>query len=645
MLSTLFRKLFARADAPAATDFVAAFRLYAGGRLDEAERACAGLARAPRADVDYLLGLIAQARGDFPAAAERFAAAVRGREGEATFRYSLGEALAQLGRHEAAAGELERFVALAEASDARQVKARLAAADCRARSGDEGGSRAWYESAVAAAGGDPAALTEVVFALREAGRDDEARAAQARAIGVRRDLVSRLRHALLIPAVYDSCAEIGAVRERFAAELDELARLPPEPVDDPDVAVGTMPFYLAYHNAPNRDLLRKLCAVMRRVYRPATDPHALAPRRASGRLRVGFVSTYFHNHSAGRVTIGLPRDLPRDRFEVHVFAIAPASDPMRLAFERAADRYLALPRALEEARRAIAAAGLDVLVFADIGMHPTTYFLSLCRLAPLQVAHWGHSETSGVDTVDCYLSADGVEIESAQAHYSETLLRPKAFFLPGFARPVLAARESRESLGLPADRTLYACLQMPFKLHPDMDEVLAAILERDPRAEIALLDRHPGWREKLRRRFARTLGAGAARIRFLPGMSQERYLATLAAADVVLDPLYFGGCNSSCEALALGAPVVTLPGTHLFGRFTLGLYEEMGLRDCVAGSAGDYVERAVRIATDRGYRDQLAREIEARSAVLFERRDITLAFAEFLERAVRSERRPSAAEA
>ncbi|MGH8700799.1 MAG: hypothetical protein ACREVR_06430, partial [Burkholderiales bacterium] len=526
------------------------------------------------------------------------------------------------------------------------VKARLFAADCRAQLGDEAGAQLWFESATTAAGSDPAALTQVVFALRGAARDEEARAVQSHAIRLQQDLVSRVRRALLIPAIYTSRQEISAVRERFSVELDELLRLAPEPVSDPDAAVGTLPFYLAYHDAPNRDLLRKLCAVMRRVYRPTTDPHALAPTRTSSKLRIGFVSTYFHTHSVGRTTIGLIRDLPRDRFEVHVFAVDPANDSMRLAIEHAADRYQSIPRAIEEVRRAIAAAKLDVLLFADIGMHPTTYFLALCRLAPIQIATWGHSETSGVDTIDYYLSSDAVEIESAQDHYSETLVRPKAFFLPRYARPTLAAPASRESLGLPPRRPLYACLQMPFKLHPDMDAVLAAVLERDPRGEIALLDRHAFWSEQLRQRFTRTIGADATRIRFLPKMSHERYLATIAAADVVLDPLYFGGCNSSCEALALGVPVVTLPGTHLFGRFTLGLYEEMGLRDCVAGSTDAYVDRAVQIGTERDYREHLAREINARSAVLFDREDFTLAFAEFIEREARSERRrPAAAEA
>jgi predicted O-linked N-acetylglucosamine transferase (SPINDLY family) len=368
---------------------------------------------------------------------------------------------------------------------------------------------------------------------------------------------------------------------------------------------------------------------------PVAGQSALPKRPPRGkRIRIGFVSSFFQLHSVARTTIGFIRDLPRERFEVHVFAIEPADDAMRRAVESAADVYVKLTRELAAIRRAIEDTALDVLVFADLGMDPVTYALALWRLAPLQAVSWGHSDTSGIDTIDCYLSARGVEIDAAQAHYTERLVRPDAFFLGGYERPRLAHPAGREALGLPAQARLYGCLQPVFKLHPDIDHVLGALLERDARAEIVLLESKAHAAALVRERFARTLGPLARRIRFLPALPMDRYVATLAAMDVALDPLYFGGCNSSCEALALGVPLVTLPGEHLYGRFTLGLYREMGIEDCVAASVDDYVERAHRLASDRDYRGAVSREIASRSGVLFDRKDITLAYADFFEDAL-----------
>jgi predicted O-linked N-acetylglucosamine transferase (SPINDLY family) len=170
-----------------------------------------------------------------------------------------------------------------------------------------------------------------------------------------------------------------------------------------------------------------------------------------------------------------------------------------------------------------------------------------------------------------------------------------------------------------------------FKLHPDFDGVLASLLERDPEGEILLMGSAAATTHEVRRRFARTIGPDASRIRFLPKVAAPLYLSTLAAADVALDPMYFGGCNSSIDAFALGVPVVTLPGDHLYGRFTLGLYREMGLGDCVASTPAEYVDIAHRLASNADLRESASQAIRERSGVLYERTDITSAYADFLE--------------
>lgn len=633
MLSSVLKELFGRrrsaARAPAEPEFAAAFRLYEEGRLDEAALACRSVTGAPQPDVDYLQGLIAQARGDHAAAAAAFERAVAGRETEASFHFSLAEALAGLGRDEAAARHVRRFLELAEAGDPRRARACMMQLAWHEARGDEEGATDCAARAIAAAQRDPELLTYVAVGCFQESRAGDARRALARRIALEDEYATRVHRAAMLPAIYDSREEIDAVRRCFGAELDELLAREARAASKPERAIGNLPFYLAYHNANNAGLLRKFCAVARRACREESQP--LPTTRAPGKLRVGFVSTFFYSHSVGRTTIGLMRDLPRENIDVHVFAVGPAEDPMRAAIERAADRYYRLPHDLDIVRAAIGAARLDALVFADIGMHPLTYFLALGRLAPLQLATWGHSETSGVDTIDFYLSARDVEVEGAQTHYSEVLLWPKAFFLPGYERPRAVARPEREALGLPGARTLYACLQPEFKLHPDTDAIFASILERDPRAEILLLASRPGWSARIRRRLARSLGVNAQRVRFVPhSRDNRRFLAILASVDVLLDPLYFGGCNSSCEAFALGVPVVTLPGSHLYGRFTGALYREMRLTECVAHSVEDYVERALRIGREPELRRAVSGEILRRCEVLFERKDLTLEFARFI---------------
>lgn len=623
MLGGLFKRLLRGVARQPGPDFSTAYGLYEQGRLDEAQQACDALCGVARADIDFLRGLIARKRGDFETAEDAISAALDARPEEPTFHHEMANVQLSLERYEKAIEEFERFLGCAPQDDSRRVFACVTAAACCIELGDGDGVRSWFERAREA---DPFNAAILISGrLFDAGKVDEARLELAAAPRAGAYL-PRLRRALMIPAIYQSRDDIEATRERISRELHELlTHERPERTGSPVYEIGLTPFYLAYHNSNNVEIMKDVCGAMRRAYVP--PPSSIEGAKRAGRVRIGFVSMYFYSHSIGRITLGLIRDLPRDRFSVSVFAVAPADDPLRAAVERAADRYSRLPEDLDGVRRDIEAARLDVLVYADIGMHPLTYFLALSRLAPVQIVAWGHPETTGIDTIDYFLAADGIETPQAQSHYAERLLRPKAFFLGGYPRPPAPQAFDRAALGLRAERRLYACLQPAFKLHPDFDEAFRLILERDPRAEILLLEAKPAWQKDVQRRFARTLEGYEDRVRFLPYMLHARFMATLGNVDVALDPFYFGGGNSSAEALALGVPLVTLPGAHLYGRLTLGLYQELGLRECIAASVDEYAEKALRLANDLDYRENVSSQLRQHAHRLFDRKDATLAFA------------------
>jgi predicted O-linked N-acetylglucosamine transferase (SPINDLY family) len=102
-------------------------------------------------------------------------------------------------------------------------------------------------------------------------------------------------------------------------------------------------------------------------------------------------------------------------------------------------------------------------------------------------------------------------------------------------------------------------------------------------------------------------------------MTQGEYLGWLAAADCVLDtPHYCGGANTTYDAFAVAAPVVTLRGEFHRGRYTAAAYGAMGLSDLVAGTADEYVDRALRFTAEPDFRRQVRKEIANRRKVLFE---------------------------
>ncbi len=448
---------------------------------------------------------------------------------------------------------------------------------------------------------------------------------------------------LALPAIQESRESIRATRSSYEAALDELLERQLT-ISDPGALVGVQSFFLAYHGECDRDLQVKAANLYARALPSLlyVAPHCERRERRPGRVRVGFLSRYFCWHSIGKTSRGLIEKTDRKRFEVFVLRVMPGTnDDTTAAIRACADHYLEVSGdlcALETTCRQLAALELDVLFYQDIGMDPLPYFLAFARLAPVQCVSYGHPNTSGVPAVDYFVSNDLYETADSPRHYSERLaLLHDLPTLAYYYRPRAPSEPaSRTQLGLPEEANLYVCPQTLFKIHPDFDALLAAILERDPRGRLVFIRSNiREWVDRLVARFRSTMPAVADRILFLPSMPGERFMQLLAVSDVMLDPLFFNGMNSSLEALAVGLPVVTLPTALQRGRHTRAMYVRMEMADCIAASEADYVDIAVRLGTDPAARQALRERILNRNHVLYEDLRVVREFERFFEEALR----------
>jgi uncharacterized protein (TIGR03032 family) len=467
------------------------------------------------------------------------------------------------------------------------------------------------------------------YLLFNHGEPEQALEHYERALAAMPTPMNQVLAAGVLPVVYDSATDVDRWRERLTTRVRVLA--------DDGVRIDTtraqVPtnFFLAYQG-------RNDCNVMRdfgRVYQGvelcrAAGGQPLKPR-ADGRLRVGFLSAYFRDHTIGRLNLGRVRHLSRKQFEVTVLSAGRHHDDMARAFERVADRFVAVPRQVETARQIIADQDLDVLIFADVGMDALTSTLAYSRMAPVQCVTWGHPDTTGSPAMDYFLSSDLLEPPGSDEHFTEQLVRLPLLGIH-YERPRRTGPpRSRAFFGLDESRHVYLCPQTLFKFHPDFDVVLAGILNADPQGDLILLEgRVPNWTERLKRRFARTLPDAEHRVRFLPAQPRDDFLALLMTADVLLDPLHFGGGNTSYEALAVGTPIVTWPSPFLRGRITAALYAKMKFTELIVDSADDYIRCAVQLGTQRDFRQQTGQRICETSGVLFEDADEVRVLESFL---------------
>ncbi len=444
--------------------------------------------------------------------------------------------------------------------------------------------------------------------------------------------------AFCLAPIIPSLEAIQHMRRQLEIELTSIA-LSGRTLSDPLREIANINFYLAYHGEDDLDLQRKtaaafLVACPRLAF---TAPHCAGSRCEAGhgrKIKLGILSKHLYRHTIAQLWRGLLTEISREQFEVHVFTIGSQEDSYAQIIREHADSTTTLPDTLAGAQQAIAARELDILLYPDIGMDPTSYFLAFARLAPVQCMFWGHPDTSAVPTIDYFLSGRHLETDQAQSHYNEKLVLlerlPIYYYHP--AEVVLP----RAHFGLDENSTVYLCAQSLFKFHPDFDYALGEILRRDPRGKLVLLAAPSAiWNEQLLQRFERTIPNVLKRVVFVPRLDADEYLGLLRCADVMLDPVHFGGGNTSYQGLAMGVPIVSLPSRYLRGRITYALYEQLGLLDCVVESIEQYIELACRLGTERDFRDSIRDKILAHKGVLFEDREAVVEVEAILEQLFR----------
>lgn len=425
--------------------------------------------------------------------------------------------------------------------------------------------------------------------------------------------VARLKAGCILPPIIPDAARIAIDRARIAATLSVP---PPVTAKDAFAAGGFSNFYLAYHDENDRDLQQALARYYY-TFSPmlgAEAPHVRASGESGKRIRLGLLSRHFFNHTIAYLNHGLIHGLDRDNFELVLIRIPTGLPPDDVCRDlaAAADQVVDLPLDLTQAREIVARLKLDVLHYPDLGMDPLGYFLAFARLARVQTVGWGHPVTTGLPTIDAFLSVDAMEPADAEDHYTESLVRLNAA-VPTVPRPPAPPQIPAQAFGIDPTRPVYLCPQSLFKAHPAFDAVCARILEKDPAAVLYFL----GLWEPLNSTFLSRV-RGGDRLRLLPRVGSAQFPALQACADVILDIPAWSGGKTSLEALAQGIPIVHWPGRFMRGRHTLAFYRQMEFMDCVADSAEGYADLAIRLVNDQAFRAHARGEIAARSHRLFD---------------------------
>ena len=332
---------------------------------------------------------------------------------------------------------------------------------------------------------------------------------------------------------------------------------------------------------------------------PAQPVPALVAARASGRLRIGYLSADFREQATAYLMAGVYEAHDRNDFEITAFDNGhDDASPMRARLERAFDRFVpigALPD--DAAAQAVRDAGIDILVNLNGYFGKPRMNVFARRAAPLQVNYLGFPSTLGATYMD-YIIADRIVIPDVERRfYDEAVVWLPDCYQANDDKRARPAHAGRAEHGLPHGAFVFCNFNQSYKLAPETFALWLRLLRGNPNSVLWLLQDRDCAIPRLRRA-AEEQGIAGERLIFAPLMPLEQHLARVALADLFLDTLPYNAHTTGSDALWAGVPLVTCRGTAFPGRVAASLLQAAGLPELITESAADYEVLAAALAAD-----------------------------------------------
>ena len=326
-------------------------------------------------------------------------------------------------------------------------------------------------------------------------------------------------------------------------------------------------------------------------------PQFTHTKRQRKKLRIGYLSPNITDHIVLNFAIQLFAAYDRTRFELYIYDIGELQSEVTDWVAEMVDHYVDLSKYTpEKTAERIYADEVDILF--DLAGHSAggkTLQIAAYRPAPVQISGIGYFDTTGLPAMDYFLGDPIVDPPEMDDLFVERILRlPQTHlcFTPSERFQPYANLQR-----MPHEPLVFGSFNNFAKITDEMLVLWGEILRAVPTARLLLKNVHPRKEalERMRLRAERA-GIDTARLELRPG--SKDYLNDYLDVDIILDTFPYQGGGTTCEALFMGLPVVTLAGNRHGARFGASLLCNVGLGELVAESTEAYVERAVGIASD-----------------------------------------------
>ena len=428
------------------------------------------------------------------------------------------------------------------------------------------------------------------------------------------------------PIIYKDLKEIDHYSKRFENGIKKINQL----LDTQsqytkkqliDVINSSTNFYFHYQGRDVLELQKNYANLIERITQKIYQEfHKKKNKNNSSQyIKIGFVSSFFKNHTVSKLFKNLILKLDKKFFKRFVYYCDNKFDHITNEIKQNVEFFFHRTN-IDQLINQISQDNLDVLIYLDIGMSQKIQILSSLRLAPVQCNTWGHPVTSGFKNIDYYLSSELMESQNSEKHYSEKLIT-----LPGlginYDFPNLSNIKKPHILNK-SNATIFLNLQSLFKLLPQDDHIYLDILKKHPNSCFWFLQGMGNsitsiFKDRISKLFKKEGYAFEKYSYFHPRCNEEEFFGLIEESDIILDSFNWSGGNTSLEAISLNKPIVTCPSSFMRGRHTYGILKILGIQETMASSKEKYVEIAVKLASDINFRNSIINKIKDHKKKLY----------------------------
>jgi len=433
------------------------------------------------------------------------------------------------------------------------------------------------------------AISNLGVSLEETGKLDEALAAYRQAIAVK-------------PAYADALYNLGNLLKTIG-ELDQsiaayrrVISLKPGFVEAHSNLVYAMHFHPACGTNTIAQELRfwnqQHAEPMKKFIRPHDND-----RNPDRRLRIGYVSPDFREHPVGRFLLPLLANHDKERFEIFAYSNSIRSDAMTQKLRSHIDAWRDIT-ALSDSQAADQIRNDKVDILIDLTMHMAHNRLRLFAIkpAPVQITWLGYCSSTGLEAMDYRISdrhLDPPELDDSI--YSERTIRlPETYWC---YQPSISQLEINRLPALDRKQITFGCLNNFTKVSEPALNTWIKLLHAVPGSRL-LLHAPPGVHRKSVLEKLRDAGIDSDSLHFADKVPAPAYFRLYHQIDIALDTFPYAGGTTTCDALWMGVPVITLAGKTAVGRGGVSILSNLNLPEWIAESEDRYVQIATHLAND-----------------------------------------------